>query len=265
MKVADKEQPGILVDEITNHATLAIRGSAVTALTTCLASDSSHHHETNLAAISRCHYPPSPHLPASSAVTSMRAPFATLCLALALAGCRGPGGGPLGQVTIPPPGTQPAGALMADNSYYPGSSNPAAASSFGSPSRGITATSPPATPGAPSFTSNDTAPLADRRGAAISRSSLAAPSRTIAPASREEPIRIPDDSTSAATLAAVVPIRGIPTTDATGLFETVRAQLNTPSFLSARSSSSNGFVEISRLPDAPAELRRAALFGQSLR
>ncbi|MBC7852262.1 MAG: hypothetical protein IAF94_02410 [Pirellulaceae bacterium] len=79
------------------------------------------------------------------------------------------------------------------------------------------------------------------------------------------PIRIPDDSTSAATLAAVVPIRGIPTTDATGLFETVRAQLNPQSFLSARSPASSGFVEISRLPDAPAELRRAALSGQSLR
>ncbi|MGI8979000.1 MAG: hypothetical protein ACR2FY_07225 [Pirellulaceae bacterium] len=200
----------------------------------------------------------------------MRAPFATLCLALALAGCRGSGSGPFGQVTIPPPGTQPAGALLADNSYYPGFSNPAAASSFGSstPATTTTSPSPPAIPGAPSFTTTDTAPIADRRGAAISRSSIAAPTptRTVtAPASREEPIRIPDDSTSAASLAAVVPIRGIPTTDTTGLFETVRAQLNPPSFLSARSPASSGFVEISRLPDASAELRRAALSGQSLR
>ena len=265
MKLADQQRPDHIVDEITKHATLAIRGSAVTALTTRQASDSSRCRETNLAAPSLCHYPPSPHLPASSAVTSMRAPFATLCLALALAGCRGPGSGTFGQVTIPPPGTQPAGALMADNSYYPGSSNPAAASSFGGSKLGTSATTPPTTPAAPSFTPTDTAPLADRRGAAISRSSLAAPSRTIAPASREEPIRIPDDSTSAATLAAVVPIRGIPTTDTTGLFATVRAQLNPQSFLSARSANSGGFVEISQLPDASAALRRAALSQPSLR
>jgi|GEM_PF-4680644 hypothetical protein len=83
--------------------------------------------------------------------------------------------------------------------------------------------------------------------------------------SSEEPIRIPNESPAAGALAAVVPIRGIPTTDATSLFDTVRAQLPASSSLAARTPAARGFVEISQLPDAPAALRQAALSRQLLR
>ena len=178
----------------------------------------------------------------------MRPSFAILCLALALTGCRGNGGGFLSRMTIPPPGTQPPGALLADNAYYP---RPDTASANKSATPSPTLPVPPSTlPADPlSFT-----PVAERRGAAIARSMLAAPARTPAPAataaSREEPIRIPDNSASVGTLASVVRIKGIPTTDATGLFQTVRTQLQPPASLAARTAAS-GFVEISQLPDAP--------------
>jgi hypothetical protein len=240
--------------------------------------DSSPCRETNLAPAARRHYPPRrrggprvlgvkdsantnthghQRLPPPFSPRSMRALFATACLALALTGCRGSVGGPLGQLTIPPPGTQPPGALLADNSYYPGSSTPAAASSFGS--------SAPAALADSNLTNADTFPRATPPGAAISRSSLAASSPAKSPPSREDPIRIPSDSSTATALAAIVPIRPIPTTDVTGLFETVRAQLATRTSLAAGSPASRGFVEISQLPDAPPELRRAALSGHSLR
>ena len=184
----------------------------------------------------------------------MRALFATFCLALALAGCRGTGSGLFGQMTVPPPGTQPPGTLLADNSYYPGApSTPAVARD----SRDLAAT--------PSFTSSGNSQLTERRGASLSRSTLGTPARASAPTAREEPIRIPDDSSTAGALAAVVPIRSIPTTDATSLFDTVRSQIAPRSSLVARAPASSGFVEISQLPDAPAALRQAALSRQSLR
>ena len=191
----------------------------------------------------------------------MRALFATACLALVLAGCRGTGEGLFGQMIIPPPGTQPPGTLLADN-YCPGATpNSAIATIF------------PATPAAPAsrdaikepgFTASGNSQPAERRGASLSRSSLATPSRAPATPNSEEPIRIPNESPAAGALAAVVPIRGIPTTDATSLFDTVRAQLAPRSSLAARTPAS-GFVEISQLPDAPAALRQAALSRQSLR
>ena len=190
----------------------------------------------------------------------MRALFATACLALALAGCRGTGEGLFGQMIIPPPGTQPPGTLLADNSYYPGAT----------PNSGL-ATVFPTTPAAPASRDVIKEPgfinsqPAERRGASLTRSSLATPSRTVAAPSNEEPIRIPSESPAAGALAAVVPIRGIPTTDTTGLFDTVRAQLAPRSSLAGRAPASSGFVEISQLPDAPAALRQAALSRQSLR
>jgi hypothetical protein len=192
----------------------------------------------------------------------MRALLATACLALALAGCRGTGEGLFGQMHIPPPGTQPPGTLLADNSYYQG----------GTPNSGV-ATVFPATPTAPAsrdaikepgFTASGNSQPAERRGPSLTRSSLATPSRVAATPSQEEPIRIPNESSAAGALAAVVPIRGIPTTDATSLFDTVRSQLAPRSNLAGRAPAS-GFVEISQLPDAPAALRQAALSRQTLR
>jgi len=175
----------------------------------------------------------------------MRPSFAILCIGLALAGCRGSGGGLLGRITIPPPGTQAPGALLADNAYYP---RPAATTEASTPTIPVPSSAP--LESQPSFT-----PVAERRGAAIARSTLGAPARTPAPAaavSREEPIRIPDNSASADTLASVVRIQGIPTTDATALFQTARTQLQPQAILASRTPPSSGFVEISQLPNAPA-------------
>lgn len=250
-----------LLDKITNRATLANRPAPWLPLTTWRGADSSA--ETNLAPATCCHYSPTSYLPEFSVIKAMRALFATACLALTLAGCRGTGEGLFGQMIIPPPGTQPSGTLLADNSYYPGPT----------PNTAV-ATILPTTPAAPasrdvikepSFASSGNSQPAERRGASLSRSSLATPTRPVASPSREEPIRIPNESPAAGALAAVVPIRGIPTTDATSLFDTVRAQLTPRSSLVARAPASSGFVEISQLPDAPAALRRAALSGQSLR
>ena len=207
----------------------------------------------------------------------MRSALATLCLALALAGCRGTGGGLFGQMTVPPPGTQPPGALLADNSYYPGASpiasntssaaapgapaTPSFSSSFNPPAgtNFLSATVPPSSPA----TSDSN--LTERRGASLSRDNLARPARSPAPGVREEPILIPTDAATAGRLAAVIPIRGIPTTDATGLFEQVRSQLSPPTNLAAQPRTPSGFVEISQLPDPSADLRRAALSQQQLR
>ena len=199
----------------------------------------------------------------------MRSALATLCLALALAGCRGTGNGLFGQMTIPPPGTQPPGALLADNSYYP-AVNPMVGSSPISTSAATPvlasnsgALQPNTLPSGP--TTGSDSQLADRRGAAISRANLGAPARSTTSSSREEPIRIPDDSATAGTLAAVIPIRGVPTTDATGLFEQIRSQLTSQTNLAAQPRVSSGFVEISQLPNPPEDVRRAALSKQQLR
>src|SRR6185436_682665 len=250
-----------LLDKLTKRATLANGPAPWLPLTTWRGADSSA--ETNIAPASCCHYPPTPYLPEFSAIKAMRALFATACLALALAGCRGTGEGLFGQMIIPPPGTQPPGTLLADNSYYPGAT----------PNSGL-ATVFPATLAAPAsrdvikepgFIPSGNSQPAERRGASLSRSSLATPSRTVAAPSNEEPIRIPNESSATGALAAVVPIRGIPTTDATSLFDTVRAQLAPRSSLVARAPASSGFVEISQLPDAPAALRQAALSRRSIR
>jgi hypothetical protein len=188
----------------------------------------------------------------------MRLPFAILCLALALAGCRGSGTGMLGRMTIPPPGTQPPGALLADNSYSPRPEPAAVTSSATIP---VPPSVLPATQ--PAFTA-----VADRRGAAIARSTLGAPSRAAPPAataSREESIRIPDNSAAVGTLASIVRIQGIPTTDATGFFQTAGKQLPQPANVATRTTRSSGFVEISQLPNASAASRRAALPTQPLR
>jgi hypothetical protein len=161
-------------------------------------------------------------------------------------------------MTIPPPGTQPPGALLADNSYSPRPEPAAAKSSATIP---VPPSVLPATQ--PAFTA-----VAERRGAAIARSTLGTPSRAVTPvatASREEPIRIPDNSAALGTLASIVRIQGIPTTDATGLFPTVRQQLSPPASVARRTIPSGGFVEISQLPNAPAASRRAALPTQPLR
>lgn len=207
----------------------------------------------------------------------MRSALATLCLALALAGCRGTGNGLFGQMTIPPPGTQPPGALLADNSYYPAASpttgtppsaaapnapaTPAFASTFNPPAgtNFLSATTPP------SSTASSDSTLTDRRSATLSRANLAGPARSPTSAVREEPILIPSDSASAGKLAAVIPIRGVPTTDATGLFEQIRSQLAPPTSLAAQPRAPSGFVEISQLPNPSADLRRAALSQQQLR
>lgn len=250
-----------LLDKLTNHATLANRPAPWLPLTTWPGADSSA--ETNLAPATCCHYPRTPYLPEFSAIKAMRALFATACLALALAGCRGTGEGLFGQTLVPPPGTQPPGTLLADNGYYPGAT----------PNSGV-ATIFPTTPAAPAsrdvikepgFISTGDSQPAERRGASLSRSSLATPSRAPATLNSEEPIRIPSESPAVGALAAVVPIRGIPTTDATSLFDTVRAQLPARSSFANRAPASSGFVEISQLPDAPAALRQAALSRQSLR
>ena len=89
--------------------------------------------------------------------------------------------------------------------------------------------------------------------------------RAAATTAREEPIRIPDDPAFVGSLAAVVPIRGVPTTDVTSLFDTVRSQLASRSSLAPRTPASSGFVEISQLPDASPALRQAALSRQTLR
>jgi hypothetical protein len=250
-----------LLDKLTNHATLANRLAPWLPLTTWQGADSSA--KTNLARPTCCHYPRAPYLPEFSVIKAMRALFAAACLALALAGCRGTGEGLFGQMLVPPPGTQPPGTLLADNSYYPGAT----------PNSGI-ATIFPTTPAAPAsrdvikepgFISSAGSQPAERRGASLTRSSLATPSRTVAAPNNEEPIRIPSESPAVGALAAVVPIRGIPMTDATSLFDTVRAQLPPRSSLAARTPAASGFVEISQLPDAPAALRQAALSRQSLR
>ena len=194
----------------------------------------------------------------------MRIPFATVCLALALAGCRGSGNGLLSRMTIPPPGTQPPGALLADNSYYPAGTSPAT-STWGS---GALATAGPATPTgllSPNFNQPGSPQLTERRGAALTRANLSGPARAAGPATQEEAIRIPDDSAFAGTLAAVVPIRGIPTTDATPLFDQIRSQLAPRASLAVQQPASSGFVEISQLRDAPAAIRRAALSQRQLR
>ncbi len=200
----------------------------------------------------------------STAAQTMRNLAATFCLALALAGCRGTGSGMFGHTTIPPPGTQPPGTLLADNSYYP-----AATSSSGSTLFGTTPLATPNLISPPGFPAPAATQLPTPQGATISRSNLGTPSRTLANPpreAREQPIRIPDDNAVVGALAAVVPIRGIPTTDTSSLFDTVRTQAAASrGFLAARSAPASGFVEISQLPDAPAELRRAALSGQSLR
>lgn len=178
-------------------------------------------------------------------------------------------------MTIPPPSTQPPGALLADNSYYPGvnslrgsSVTPAATPStlaftsspgFNSPST----LQPNALP--PSFTSAGDASLTERRGASLTKANLGGPARTAVSSSREEPIRIPDDSTSVGTLASVIPIQGMPKTDATGLFEQIRSELAPPASLATRPRNSSGFVEISQLPNPPADVRRAALSRQEFR
>jgi hypothetical protein len=208
----------------------------------------------------------------------MRIPFAILCLALPLTGCRGTApGGMFGQMTIPPPSTQPPGALLADNSYYPGLN-----SSLGTSTTGTTTATPStpaftASPGfnqpstvqpsslPPNFTPTGDSSLTERRGASLTKANLGGPARSSPSSAREEPIRIPDDSASAGTLASVIPIRGIPMTDATGLFEQIRSQLAPAASLAAQPRNNSGFVEISQLPNPPADVRRAALSRQELR
>ncbi|MFN0021891.1 MAG: hypothetical protein ACKVP0_26895 [Pirellulaceae bacterium] len=206
----------------------------------------------------------------------MRIHFAILCLALALAGCRGTtAGGMFGQMTIPPPSTQPPGALLADNAYYPGVN-----SSLGSSAATSATPFTPAFTASPSFNQDSTlqpnslpsslipsgdSSLIERRGASLTKANLGGPARSSPSSAREEPIRIPDDSASAGTLASVIPIRGIPMTDATGLFEQIRSQLAPPASLATRPRTSSGFVEISQLPNPPADVRRAALSRQELR
>ena len=195
----------------------------------------------------------------------MRGLFATICIALALAGCRGAGEGLFGQLTIPPPGTQPPGTLLAGNSYYPGRTTTASAAT---PTPLASTTDSRSTSNllsVPTSSSSSNSPT-ERRGASLSRANLGTPSRTAIQPSSEEPIRIPSESPAAGALAAVVPIRGIPTTDATTLFDTVRSQLGTRGFLEARTPApSRGFLEISQLPDASPALRQAALSRQTLR
>lgn len=209
----------------------------------------------------------------------MRSALATLCLALALAGCRGTGtgNGLFGQMTIPPPGTQPPGALLAGNSYYPAASpttsNPPSAAAPDAPATPafLSTFNPPAgtnflsTTTPPSSTAASDSTLTDRRGASLSRANLAGPARSPTSVVREEPILIPSDSPNSGKLATVIPIRGIPTTDATGQFERIRSQLSTPTSLAVQPRAPSGFVEISQLPNPPADLRRAALFQQQLR
>jgi hypothetical protein len=107
--------------------------------------------------------------------------------------------------------------------------------------------------------------ITERRGATLTRTNLAASARTSSIASPEEPIHIPNESTAKSGLAAVIPIRGIPTTDATGLFEAVRSQLAPAANLAPRAPLSSSLIEITQLPDASPTARQAALSRQSLR
>ncbi|MCE9526750.1 MAG: hypothetical protein K8R36_11930 [Planctomycetales bacterium] len=117
----------------------------------------------------------------------------------------------------------------------------------------------------PNFVPSGDSSLTERRGASLTKANLGGPARSSPSSAREEPIRIPDDSASAGTLASVIPIRGIPMTDATGLFEQIRSQLAPATGLATRPRNSSGFVEISQLPNPPADVRRAALSRQELR
>lgn len=191
----------------------------------------------------------------------MRALFATCCFALLLAGCRGPGNGLFGQLTLPPPGTQPPGTLLAGSNYYPGVASPPAAAATNFP-----AASQPGASAVPvdlGTSRPNSSQITERRGATLTRNNLAAVTRPSVNTAPEEPIRIPSESTAAGGLAAVVPIRGIPTTDATRLFEAVRSQLATAP--TTNYAARAGFIEISQLPDASPALRQAALSRQALR
>ena len=69
----------------------------------------------------------------------MRALVATFVLALLLAGCQGTGSGMLGQLTLPPPGTQPPGTLLAGNNYYPAPNSTSAVAATTSPAPSLSA------------------------------------------------------------------------------------------------------------------------------
>jgi hypothetical protein len=95
----------------------------------------------------------------------------------------------------------------------------------------------------------------------LTRNNQSATPRSSPSTAPEEPIHIPNESTTPGGLAAVIPIRGIPTTDATRLFEAVYSNAAPATNYAARA----GFVEISQLPDASPALRQAALSRQTLR
>ena len=201
----------------------------------------------------------------------MRALVATFVLALLLAGCQGTGSGMFGQLTLPPLGTQPPGTLVAGSNYYP--TDPAANSASPSITQPADKKTEPigSVPSLSAVASNSRTfqpagnQITERRGATLTRTNLAASARTTSTGSPEEPIRIPNESTVAGGLAAVIPIRGIPTTDATGLFEAVRSQLAPAANLAPRAPLSSSLIEITQLPDASPTARQAALSRQSLR
>ena len=183
----------------------------------------------------------------------MKPLLALFCLALFLAGCRAAPQAGFFQTRIPPPGTQPNGSLLADNVYYPGGERSAA-----SPTADA---APPSL--APTTKTNIFTPV-ERRGASLGRAASSTSRASGSAAGREEPIRIAENTPLPSGLAAVVPIRGVPTTDVTGLFQTVRSSLNPPSADSLLASAS-GYIEISQLPDPPVASRRAARSSQPLR
>jgi hypothetical protein len=184
----------------------------------------------------------------------MKALLCIFCLALLLAGCQASPQAGFFQTRIPPPGTLPPGTLLASNSYNPAAMLPAVlpADSF-----------PAASPATPPARTETFVPV-ERRGATLSRVPLASSGPILAATGREEPIRIAENSPLPSGLAAVVPIRGMPTTDLTGFFQTVRAGLSRPAN-NLPSAISKEYIEISQLPDPPGGSRRASLTSQPLR
>lgn len=178
----------------------------------------------------------------------MKAPLAIFCVALLLAGCRaGPEGG-FFQTRVPPPGTQPAGFLLADNLDYPSAQLSAPQLTANDPLNPLSPT------GTGTF-----APM-ERRGAPLGRAPSHTSTRSTS-AAGEVPIRIVENSPLPAGLAAVVPIRGIPTTDVAGRFQTAREGGASDRAQPAPS----GYVEISQLRDPHPDLRGAYRFSQPLR
>ena len=194
----------------------------------------------------------------------MRALVATFVLALLLAGCQGTGSGMLGQLTLPPPGTQPPGTLLAGSNYYPAANSTSTVAATTSPAPSLSAVTSNNASSSNSFQPAGNQ-ITERRGATLSRANLSASKPPEGVTSREEPIHIPSESTVKGGLAAVIPIRGIPTTDATGLFEAVRSQLAPATSLAPRAPLSSSLIEITQLPDASPALRQAALSRQTLR